>query len=115
MAICDGCASQKNCIHASHLEFATEDLSPSPTAPASAGELAIGLLADAKIPKDHIEHVFHIDTAGEPPQIAGGQAQLLRDDVFASAWFAQGTLKRPMTARQQMPVTFSGNENGFAG
>ena len=61
------------------------------------------------------EHVFHIDTAGEPPQIAGGQAQLLRDDVFASAWFAQGTLKRPMTARQQMPVTFSGNENGFAG
>ena len=42
------------------------------------------LLADAKIPENHVQNVFHIDAAKEPAQCSRRQPQLLRHDFFAA-------------------------------
>lgn len=48
-----------------------------------AGRSGSSLFADAEIAENHVEDVLYIDPAGEPPEGAGGDAQLLGQQILA--------------------------------
>src|SRR5664279_900979 len=65
------------------------------------------LFADAEVPENHVQDILDIDPAGEAPKRAGGDAQLLRQQILAGGDFAalgpaqggQDVLKRVAVAR----------------
>ncbi len=58
-----------------------------------------------QIAEDDVQHVFHIDTPGEPAEIR--PARRLGDDVLAAGWLAE--FEGLTAAQQQVPVALPGN------
>ena len=73
-----------------------------------------GLFADAKVAENHVQDVLDIDPAGQPAERAGGDPQLLGQQILAAGHFAS---LRPLQGRQYLlkraPVAFAGHQRRF--
>src|SRR5262249_35875433 len=67
--------------------------------------------ADAEVAEDHGEDVLHVDPAGQAPQGARGETQLLGDDVLAATLpLRQRSLERRDRFAQRLAVALPGHE-----
>ncbi len=84
---------------------------------ACAGRSCIGAsFPDAELPEDHVQQILDVDPAGQPAQRAGGEAELLGDDVLAAARpLGQRAVERGLRLDQETPVAFPADQRRLAG
>ena len=72
------------------------------------------LFADAKVAENHVQDILDIDPAGQPAKRAGGDAQLLGQQVLAAGHIAAlSPLQGGQDLLQRPPVPFAGNQSGL--
>ena len=68
-------------------------------------------LADAEVAENDVENILHVNTASEPPERAGGETELLGEDVLAAA-FSDRARERPGRFLQEEPLTLARDKAG---
>src|ERR1700719_2769610 len=76
--------------------------------------LCPSLLADTKIPEDHVENIFHVHSPQKLAQRPGRQAKLLRHDFLAAVLRgALRSLQREHCFFEMRPVTLARHQRGL--
>ena len=69
------------------------------------------LFADAEVAENHVQDVLDIDPAGQAPERAGGDAQLLGQQILAAGHVAAlGPAQGGQDLLERMPVAFAGHQ-----
>lgn len=69
-----------------------------------------GLFSDAKLTKDHIQRIFNVDLAQQPPKTVSGGTEIFSDNLLACVPVRQARREVQSGLLQQHPVPLPGNQ-----